>query len=416
MPKERRVIEYIEWTTIPYRTVRFWIIVILAVLFGVGLWFINKYGIAVGGKSSDAQTEVLEKRAAQFTYLDGDVKVKPLDSLEWVSAEKVERLYPGDLVRTGANSSCRVVFFDGTIYEVKSNSLVSILESYENPSTLNRSVNVELATGALDLSTYQKNTPQSKTKVETANTVADVGSNTRASATYDDKLKDTGLKISQGQAAVTSKGTRESIVVRGNESINVQDGAMHKRALPPGPILMAPLTSEIFSSKDPERVNIRFQWQVVNATYSYRVVISNHPQFYQKLFDRVVTGKDSLTVSGLAYGNYYWRVTAIDTNNVEGYPSATSMFGIRPQKLNPSESIPFDLTEIVVIGNILEVIGRTDPDNLLTINGRMVIMDKDGTFKHFTDPFAEGADARLEIVIKDYSGAVRRINKTIKMD
>jgi hypothetical protein len=416
MPKERRVFEYIEWTTIPYRTVRFWIIVILAVAFGVGLWFINKYGIAVGGKSGDNQPEILEKRAAQFTYVDGDVKVKPLDSLEWVSADKVDRLYPGDLVRTGSNSSCRVVFFDGTLYEVKPNSLVSILESYENPANLSRSVNVELATGALDLSTYQKNAPGSKTKVETANTVADVGSYTRASATYDDKLNDTGLKVSQGQAAVTSKDTRESVVVRGNESLNVKGGAMQKQSLPPGPVLLAPITSEIFSTRDPERLNIRLQWRVGNATHSYRVSISNHPQFYQKLFERVVAGKDSLTVSGLAYGNYYWRVSAIDANNVEGYPSATSMFGIRPQKVNPSESIRFDLKEIVVIGNILEVIGQTDPDNFLTINGKMVILDKDGTFKHFTDPFAKGSDARLQIEIKDYSGAVRRIVKTIKMD
>ena len=73
------------------------------------------------------------------------------------------------------------------------------------------------------------------------------------------------------------------------------------------------------------------------------------------------------------------------------------------------------LEKIVPIGDILEVIGRTDPDNLVTINGRMVLLEKDGSFKHFTDPI-RGTTARLNIVVKDYSGAEKRITQTVRLE
>jgi hypothetical protein len=415
MSKGRKVTEYIEWTTIPYRTLRFWVIVALVIVLGAGLWLLNKYGLQVGGQTSENQAELLEKRAAQFVYIDGDVKVKAMDSIEWVSAEKIKKLYPGDLIKTSVNSSCRLVFFDGTVYEVKSNSLISILESYENRANMGRNVSVELASGALDLSTAKKNVPQSKTRVETSNAVADVEEYTRATAQYDEKLRDSGIKVSEGQARVTSKDTQQSIIARGNEEIRVREGELRKRILPPAPVLVAPVNTETFTAADPQKLTIRLQWTVVNPAYSYRVSISTHPQLYQKLHEETVLGRGSLSVTGLAYGVYYWRVVAISESSVESYPSAVSMFAMRPMRVNPSSAINFQLKEVVVIGNILEVIGKTDPDNIVTINGKMVIIDKDGSFKHFTEQFATRT-AKLEITIKDYSGAVKEINKTIQLD
>jgi len=415
MSKGRKVTEYIEWTTIPYRTLRFWVIVALFIVLGTGLWLLNKYGLQVGGQTTDNQAEMLEKRAAQFVYVDGDVKVKAMDSIEWVPAEKIKKLFPGDLIKTSVNSSCRLVFFDGTVYEVKSNSLISILESYENRANMGRNVSVELASGALDLSTAKKNVPQSKTRVETSNAVADVEEYTRATAQYDEKLHDSGIKVSQGQARVTSKDTQQSIIARGNEEVRVREGELQKRILPPAPVLVAPVNSETFTAADPRKLSIRLQWNVINPAYSYRVSISTHPQLYQRLHEETIQGRGSLSVTGLAFGVYYWRVVAINENSVESYPSAVSMFALRPMRVNPSSAINFQLKEVVVIGNILEIIGKTDPDNIVTINGKMVIVDKDGSFKHFTDQFTTRT-AKLEIVVKDYSGAVREINKTIQLD
>lgn len=415
MPKQRRVSEYIEWTTLPYRTLRFWIIIVAALLLLASIWLINRYVLTTGGKTADSQPEMLEKRAAEFVYVDGDVKVKPADSIEWRQADEVKKLYPGDLIKTSVNSTCRVVFFDGTVYEVKPNSLISITESYENRATFRRTVNVELANGALDMSTTQKNNQQSKAKVETSNAVADIGEYTTASADYDSKLSDSKFKVSQGQASVQAKDSRKVMTLRANEEGQVKDGLLEKRVLPPAPLLLAPRTSEIFTSNNPQKVSIRLQWEVVNPSFKYRVSISSHPLFYQKLHESIVDSRGYLTISGLPYGIYYWRVVAMD-KNVEGGASAAGMFGLRPMRVNQSKDIKFDLKEVIVIGNILEVIGKTEPDNFVTINGKMIILDRDGSFKHFTEPFSGSNTAKLEIVVKDYSGAVRTIQKLIKLD
>ena len=416
MPKDKKVTEYIEWTTIPYRTIRFWVVVVLLCLIGTGIFLINKYGLPVGGGTEDDPPETLEKRGAKFMSTDGDVRVRKMNSIEWVPADKNVTLYPGDLIKTSSNSSCQVVFFDGTVYEVKPSSLVSILESYENPSTMSRSVNVELATGSLDLSTSQKNVPDSKTTVETPNTVTDVAEQSRLSTTFDEKLHDTGIKVSQGRAQVTDKGSRQSVVASANEEVQVKDGGLKKISLPPAPTLLAPRTNETFATSEPKRQSIRLEWSAANPRYSYRVSISTHAKFYQKIFEQVVENRNHIVISGLDWGLYYWRVVAIDENNIEGYPSTANMFALRRGKVNPSESIRLELKEIIVMGNILEVIGKTDPDNFLTINNRVVILSKDGSFKHFTEPFAGARVATLNIVIKDYSGAVRQIVKKIPLD
>ncbi len=417
MPKDKKVTDLIEWTTIPYRTIRFWVILLALIVLLAGLWYLRQYGLPSIKPAQDSSPEMLEKRASRFVYIDGDVKVKPTGSIEWVAADQSKQLYPGDLIKTSFNSSCRIVFFDGTVYEVKPNSLISILESYQDRGSRRRLVNVELTKGALDLSTSQKNIPASRTKVETSNTVADLAGNTRASASFDPRVGDTRLKVAQGGADVTSKDSRQSIRVTANEEANIGGQGVHKIALPPPPVLVAPMTSEIFPTNSPRSLRITLRWRVADPRYTYRVSISTHPQFYQLLQEEMVKGKGALTITDLPrFGNYYWRVVAIDENNIEGYPSdPAGMFAIKPRKLNPSSAINFKLEKIVPIGDILEVIGRTDPDNLVTINGRMVLLEKDGSFKHFTDPI-RGATARLNIVVKDYSGAEKRITQTVRLE
>jgi len=416
MPKDKKVTEYIEWTTIPYRTIRFWVVVILLGLIGTGIFLVSKYGLPVGGGTEDNPPETLEKRGAKFMSTDGDVRVRKMNSIEWVPADKSVTLYPGDLIKTSSNSSCQVVFFDGTVYEVKPSSLVSILESYENPSTMGRQVNVELAEGSVDMSTSQKNVPESQMKVETSNTVTNVDEHTRVSAAYDEKLHDTGIKVAQGRARITDKSSRQSVVAGSNEQVQIKDGGMTKLSLPPAPALLAPRTNETFATNEPKKQSIRLEWAVTNPRCSYRVSISTHPKFYQKIFEQVVEKRGHLVISGLDWGRYYWRVVAIDENNIEGYPSTANMFALRRGKVNPSESIRLELKEIIIMGNILEVIGKTDPDNYLTINDKVVSLSKDGSFKHFTEPFAGGNVATLNIVVKDYSGAVKQVVKKIPLD
>lgn len=409
--RKKSVSEYFEWTPLSYRSLRWVLILVVLTAIGISYYIITRLPPS---ENSSTPGELQDKRTAEFLSIDGDVRVKQVNSLEWVEAEKIKQLSPGDYIKTNNNSSCRVAFFDGSIYEVKPETLLYIVESYQDRSTLRRSVNVAMADGAVDISTTDK-PDTSKTKIETPNAVADVGPQTTAATAYDTKINGTNIKVSKGSATVQSKTSGQMVEAKPNEEVSVLKEQLTKKALPVPPLLLAPRESEIFTTNDPVSVRIRLEWQQDQPSYKYRVSVSSTPQFYQNLNETIVEGKNYLPISGLEFGNYYWRVVAID-QGVEGYPSSTGMFGIRPKRINPPESIVFDIKQIVIIGDILEVIGSTAPDNYVRINGKRVILNKDGSFKHFTDPFTGSSVARLKIEITDYSGSVREIIRTVKLE
>ena len=58
----------------------------------------------------------------------------------------------GDFVQTGADSSARITFADGTTYTVKSDTLVTVEEN-STASNKPTSVAVRISTGSVDLAT-----------------------------------------------------------------------------------------------------------------------------------------------------------------------------------------------------------------------------------------------------------------------
>lgn len=410
-----KISDYIEWTTIPYRTIRFWVIVIGLLLVAGGCWFVQNYLNRVTSKSA-TEDQAIENRSARFASVDGEVKVKKLEAMDWTTADSSSTLYAGDLIRTSEHSSCRIVFFDGTVYEVKPNSLISIRESYEERSTQRRMVNVELASGSVDLSTASKNQPQSKAKIETSNLVADAGAYSRTAASYDKEKGSSTIRVASGVTDLLSRATGQHVTAGSNEEVSVQGKNVNRRMLPAPPQLYSPRMSEVYPTPDPRRYSITLEWGPIHPEHFYRISVSDQPGFQKILSQAHVKGLGHHTVTGLPYGNYFWKVTPIDANGVEGFASSIASFAIRPERVNRAQSVKLDIQKIVVLGSILEVIGKTDPDNYLSINGKIVLIEKDGTFKHFTDPFENTTTASLEFLVKDYSGAVRHFSKTVRLE
>ncbi|MBN2339753.1 MAG: hypothetical protein JXP48_14600 [Acidobacteria bacterium] len=57
------------------------------------------------------------------------------------------------------------------------------------------------------------------------------------------------------------------------------------------------------------------------------------------------------------------------------------------------------LERIVPFGQSLELVGHVEPGSRLTVNGEKVVVEGDGAFKHFTNPFPKTAET-VEIVLK----------------
>ena len=167
-PKIRRVEVY--WTAVTYKTVMVYGALLLAVVLGVFYLFVpqwysaavHKLSNAVG--DSDAEKGALSQNQAHFVNLDGKVQVKKVNSVQWVNVDYHTTLDKGDLVQTGSDGAARIEFGDRTTYTVKPDTLVTVEENLiasDRPT----SVAVRISVGAVDLSTPNWASPNSKAAV-----------------------------------------------------------------------------------------------------------------------------------------------------------------------------------------------------------------------------------------------------------
>ncbi len=402
--------DLIEWTTISYRTIKIWGTILIVIILILGYIVLKPY--LFNRNDKDRKTDKLERKAAQFIYFEGNVKVKPLSSTKWLPASEVKEIYPGDLIRTESDGRCKILFFNGTEYEVKPNSLISVLESYEELSTNKKIVGVELTNGELNLTTAKKQKKESKTKVETSNIVANIGTDTRASAKYDSKSKKTSLRISKGLAEIKSKITNKTMKLIGHQGIEASDTEIKTFEYPSSPILIYPQNEKFFNTNKPEKLSILFEWRGDEKTQKYIFYISGSRDFTNCI--KKETSKERIKIKKFEYKTYYWMVKPIGENGIEGETSSIFMFSVKPKKVNPKNTIKIKY-KIILNGSELKVVGKTAPDNKVRINGHNIILKNDGSFEYITIVGSNTKQVTIKMEIEDYTGAIRTIKKVVKI-
>src|SRR2546425_246350 len=204
-PKIRRVEVY--WTAVTYKTVMVYGALLLAVVLGVFYLFVpqwysaavHKLSNAVG--DSDAEKGALSQNQAHFVNLDGKVQVKKVNSVQWVNVDYHTTLDKGDLVQAGSDGAARIEFGDRTTYTVKPDTLVTVEENLiasDRPT----SVAVRISVGAVDLSTPNWASPNSKAAVSVEDAVAQLRPNSHAAVKSDPAKNEHEIVVSAGGAEV----------------------------------------------------------------------------------------------------------------------------------------------------------------------------------------------------------------------
>ena len=119
----------VEWTTISYRTIAFYVcLALLATGFILYLIAPHYFGqkikqalhaISSGLVSSSEADASTSKRDAHFVNIDGTVRVKKGQSQQWIRADYNTTLEKGDFIQTGSDGVARIIFADGTNYVLK---------------------------------------------------------------------------------------------------------------------------------------------------------------------------------------------------------------------------------------------------------------------------------------------------------
>lgn len=395
-PKISRVEVY--WHTVTYRTVALYIIIIAAILLAAVYLVFPETSASLLQKVSDAiaptdnNVAKISARQARFVNLDGKVQVKKANSVTWTTADYQITLDKGDLVQTGPDGVARIAFADGTTYTVKGDTLVYVEENFVAQNQASN-VAVHINSGQVDLNTGSWEIPGSKAEVSFENAVASLRANSRAAITSDPTTNEDEITVDSGSAELT----------RGNEHLDI--GQWERATVTPSapivktqvlapPELDQPLNLAPIIVADPKRDPVHFSWKSVATATQYDFQVSATAMF-NRLVAQKRTADESVDITGLLPGEYFWRVRAIDAKGELSDPSDAFKFTLVAQGKEQEMLLEVDDTQIE--GSVVEVSGRTEPGAALIINGEQVAdISSDGRFRYFTQPMTRGSH---EIVI-----------------
>lgn len=382
----------IYWTTITYRTVAMYLVIalvlVLAVLYLISPdWVtgnVKKLGEAMGGSSGMDTPAAVNK--VRFVALDGKVQVKKVNSVSWVDADPGMTLDKGDLVRTGADGVARISFPEGTSYTVKQDSFVTVEENL-TPKNKPSVVGLGIQSGDLDLSTPNWQDPDSSAKVKFEDAEALVKKNSRASVKSDPAGNQHEVTMMRGSAEVVRPDERVTLG-QWEKGTFQKGGPIAVSSVIAPPELVEPINLQTFIVADPKKAPIRFEWKPVQNAVAYVVRLSPSSMFSHIVAERRVSLPNA-EMAGLNAGDYFWSVTAIDGQNRPSEPSDSSKFTLAAK--GAGQEMMLEVEETRLHGNVVEIIGRTEPGAALIINGQAVAnIQSDGRFRHFTQPLSPG--------------------------
>ena len=400
-----------DWFTVSYRSIYTVLgaILLLGGGFGVYWWLTHQPLTVVVETPSPTAT------SARFTTIEGSVKVKPVGQFDWFSGDRSMVLRKGDLVRTGAGSAAEIQFFDGTVVHVRPDSLITIEETTEDPSSKARKVAWFISSGGATFQTARKNVPGSETKVSTPTVQGTVGELSSAEVRVAE-AGDSDFRLFNGTSQVTTKSGQTVSLAR-NEAVKVDASgkAGAKVSLPGVPLLLAPSHQAEITYPNASQATTLLVWKGVPDATAYHVMLDYSAYFNRPLVDRKGIKDSSVELRGLDVGKYYWRVAAIDRGGEEGSFSDFARFTVASAgdgRSGEGPPPPLLLQSLEVRQNILQVKGKTEPGASLTVNGQRLDVEADGSFNDFITLEKPG---KQDVVVRatGLNGGVRELKRPV---
>ena len=410
----------IGWTTVTYRSVLLLILAVV-VLFTFVTYLIfpeptkkagNKVWDFTLGKLANVQPRpTTGNQMANFTLIDGTVKVKKANSNTWINADYQTPLEKGDVIQTSSEGLAKVVFPDGTSYNVKQDSLIVIEENSasESGNSSTTDVKVNLTSGTVDLSTGTY-TQGSRSQVVVAGATASFSRDSAAIVRNDPKADQHEIMVKRGEGEVM-RGT-ENVKLTEYEQVSFTAAApkmtKEKQIAPPtliSPANMLPIF--IVDPKDP----VQFSWSPVSQAVSYHLRVSRNPYFSSTVIDKKVGASDT-QISSLGEGAFYWEVQSEDINGQSSIESEKNRFTVI-RKGPENIPIALELAPLVQHGHVIEIKGKTESTARVMVNGQEVpVVGGDGTFQYFTPPLPNGENL-ITITAQNTRGGVKTLQKKV---
>jgi predicted phage tail protein len=208
---------------------------------------------------------------------------------------------------------------------------------------------------------------------------------------------ETGVKIFRGQAEVqTTQG--QKITLAANQAVQV-DAAGKAGAtldLPPPPTLIAPAPKSALPLVAPPEASAKLAWNAVKNGVTYRVAMDYNVTQANLLLSAALDEPGIPTTAhelkGLNVGRYFWRVSAVNKDGLEGAFSRVSFFAVVPPEApqpvatpEPGQQAPALQLQAIdeVAPGVVHVGGRTEAGATVTVDGTPVKVMPDGSFSEY---------------------------------
>ncbi|MBA7518517.1 Peptidoglycan-associated lipoprotein [subsurface metagenome] len=333
------------------------------------------------GRQENRRVEiVIRKPDALLIWFKNDVKVQPPTiKPDWLDPVPNLYLYRRYKITTGKKSSADILYPNKGVLSIGEDAMVIVhgLELKRKEKPLIR--NFELQSGGLK--TILKNiSSQDDSIIGTPTAVVELYPQS-SEILVDEKLK--------GLISVYQSNADVSAVADKGEDTVVKQGELPEqpRSLPLTPVLVSPQMNEKKFFPD----DIIFVWQP-SGVLSH-LVVAEDSLFQEITFDAYIAN-DSL-VSSLRENRYYWRVSGIDKDSLEGEYSDYRTFIVEIDTLKPQLKV--GISPGKQEGEFI-VAGHTDTDAELYVNDEKIKTDKDGSFSYNIPKDYQGSSVSVRAV------------------
>lgn len=334
--------------------------------------------VSYAGVATDYAEEALEisiaqrDRAAEAVVSDvqGRVEGRAPSEPAWSNRKLDDILVEYERLRTLSNSTTQVTFRDLSRLRLNPNSNATIQRMRSDPLTGGEVTKVSLAEGDFyallnqlsDKAAFEIEVPG----VETTTNSADFWIKNDASGARFVNYDAPGLEIARGSDTITV-GENEGVVLTGA-------GAQRAQVLG-SPIPVAPDVGEVLYT-----VGAALDWQPQEGAEAYWLEVAADPGFNQMKVSEWGIRDDAFLAEGLSPGRYHWRVAALDKLGLPGAWSTPREFTMRVDETPPFLTLLSPAAGSILTAPRAEVLGATEADAQLRLNGTPLDVAGDGSF------------------------------------
>ena len=366
----------------------------------------------------------LPESAAVVTQVHREV-LRKLTQAPWVEARVGDQLQEKNTVRTLAESSAQLRFEDGAQLDIRESSLVFLRRVGRNLRGFERE-SIQIKEGEVDLSMRA----QRKDRVDIEVILGDVVSRPNVA----------GSGILNTRSRTSEKGDAQVMVFSGNSQVeaagakvDVQAGmgttvAAGQAPLPPAKLLPAPKLNQPDHNASLAFNNPNFDWSPVAGAISYKFEVCGDAACSKPLLRKMAIPTASLTNLHLPGGLLYWRVSALDANGLDGFPSKARPINISSDAddVAPPVVVVLVVGAGALVGENSVVLGAGGSFRILASDdasgvARVRYRWNEGSWRTYKNQLlklpAGQTQSRLECVANDHAGKQSQtLGMTIRSD